>query len=190
MSTIKDFENASVGATATHDDGRRAMRMADGERHWITPTWVCHNDEEMARRGYLLDPFVPWIPTAREALDLVWDRAHEVKEGYAIPKGTRYLKKDALGLKEYIAQVDFEIWPGLVQFVRTLEPLPDLLQEPETDWLDAPAVLAHTDNNGTRGVWTVRSDDLWASTSHTYARHWRDLRDVTPLYPKETKETK
>ena len=56
MTTTEDFRNAPVGATATHNDGGRAMKMDYVERRWIVPNGFCLDDEEMERRDYTLDP--------------------------------------------------------------------------------------------------------------------------------------
>ena len=179
MKKFKDFENAPVGATATTALGRRAMKIDDGEQCWITPSGNRYNDGGMVFWDYTLDPPAP--TSAREALDLAWELAHEVKEGQVVPTGTRLLDRPSHSIfSAYMTQANVTIneWESLT--IRTLEPLP----APEPDWLNAPAVLAHTDNNDTRSVWTVRNDGLWVSTSHAYAHHWRELRDVTPLYPK------
>ena len=186
MSTFEEFESAPVGATATHDDGGRAMKRGNVERRWVLQSGLDMTDKEMERWGYTLDPAPP--STAREALDLAWELAHPVKPGQVIPKGTRYLAFTSPGLREYTACVDREIRPELAPITRTLEPLPD----PTPDWLDAPAVLARVDG------WSSCADP------QVFARHdyhgapsewryngaesfsWQELRDVTPLYPKET----
>ena len=178
MIKIEDFENAPVGATATRADGSRAMKMNDGVRGWITPKNSYLSDKGMVFWNYTLDPTVP--ATAREALDLAWDLAHEVKPGQLVPRNTRYLERHHSGVKVYSAMFDFEVSPK-APALRTVEPLP----EPEPDWLDAPAVLARTDNDQFLRVWSAHKGDLWASTSHTYTRLWQNLRDVTPLWPKE-----
>ena len=67
MSTVEDFENAPVGATATRADGSRAMKMNDGVRGWITPKNSYLSDKGMVFWNYTLDPTVP--ATAREALE-------------------------------------------------------------------------------------------------------------------------
>lgn len=190
MSTIEDFENAPVGATATHKvTGSRAMKVNDGNQHWITPRGNYLSDEDMETRGFTLDPSAP--VTAREALDLAWELAHEVKLGQVIPKGDRFLEFYGSGLKEYTAQCDIKIDPGFVMTIRTLEPLPD----PEPDWLDAPAVLAShplcADTEpiglwipvtGSKGMWE------WPLQQGEFMAHWSELEDVTPLYPKEGQE--
>ena len=181
MSTVEDFKNAPVGATATRADGSRAMKVDAVGRRWIAQDWVYLDDEEMMILGYTLDPTVP--ATAREALDLAWDLAHEVKPGQLVPRNTRYLERHHSGVKVYSAMFDFEVSPK-APALRTVEPLP----EPEPDWLDAPAVLARTDNDQFLRVWSAHKGDLWASTSHTYTRLWQNLRDVTPLYPEGEEE--
>ena len=180
MSTVEDFENAPVGATAKTEAGRMAVREGDKTDHhpWMCTTygdWL--SNEELAKGGYTLEPTVP--ATAREALALAWELAHPVKPGQLVPRNTRYLERHHSGVKVYSAMFDFEVSPK-APALRTVEPLP----EPEPDWLDAPAVLARTDNDQFLRVWSAHKGDLWASTSHTYTRLWQDVRDVTPLHPK------
>ena len=186
MSTIKDFENAPVGATATHETmGLRVMKINDSTRDWITPRGGYLSDEEVASRDFALDPSAP--TTAREALYLAWELAHEVKPGQVIPKGDRLLEFDDSGLKEYTAQCDIKIDPDLAPVFRTFVPLPD----PEPDWLDAPAVLAsHPLCADTEqiGLWIPASGEgmwEWPFQQGEFKAHWSELEDVTPLYPKE-----
>lgn len=56
MNTIDDFKNAPIGATATHADGRRAMKMGIAGQSWITPYARYVPDEQMEGLGYTLDP--------------------------------------------------------------------------------------------------------------------------------------
>lgn len=186
MSTIKDFENAPVGATATHKvTGSRAMKINDGDQHWITPRGSYLSDEDMALRGFTLDPSAP--TTAREALDLAWELAHEVKPGQVIPAGTRFLQESPSGLVEYTAELDITITLELAPDFRTFDPLP----EPEPDWLDAPAILAsHPLCADTEpiGLWIPARDEgmwEWPFQHGEFMAHWSELEDVTPLYPKE-----
>ena len=180
MSTVEDFRNAPVGATATHDYGGRAMKMDAGERRWVTPTGIYLDDEEMEQRGFTLDPLEPCPASAREALDLAWALAHEVKEGQVIPKGTRYLEVHNSRLREGTAVFDIETCPECLP-IRTLEPLP----EPEPDWLDALVVLATC---GCRGMelWQPHNekDGTWECAHCGLDCHWSELVDATPLYPK------
>lgn len=180
MSTVEDFENALVGATATHRDGCRAAKIYNGERRWITSRGIHLNDKEMALRGYTLDPSAP--TTAREALDLAWELAHEAKPWQVIPKGARYLERQDFGLREYTVASDFKIRPECLP-LRTVEPLP----EPLPDWLDAPAVLANEPGTGKRGVFIPTDKDTgerWAVVFSALSYPWQELTDVTPLYPK------
>lgn len=189
MSTVEDFRGAPVGATATHADGSRAVKIDDGEQSWMLRTGAYVQDELVEQRGYTLDPPTP--TTAREALYLAWELAHPVKEGQVIPLGAQYLKFHNSTLRERTAHLDIKISPGC-GLIRTLEPLPD----PEPDWLDAPAVMARLKDTTCFTVWQT-CDDAWCSgaTSNesrwvsphwgSDCRSWRDLRDVTPLYPKE-----
>ena len=189
MSKIKDFENAPIGATATRANGHRAMKVNDGVRGWITPRDSRLSDRGMMIFGYVLDPSAP--TSAREALamglNIAWDLAHEVKGGQLIPKGTQYLMLHNSGLMECTAQIDFEIKPYLASIARTLDPLPD----PEPDWLDAPAVLATHEaahDYANPSVWAKDpfDNDRWINGPFT--SHWQNLRDVTPLYQKETEK--
>ena len=179
MSTIEDFENAPFGATATHDNGSRAMKTDKVGRSWILQNKIYLDDEEMAHWNYTLDPPAP--TTAREALDLAWELAHEVEEGQTIPAGTDYLVSRN-GERPVIMRttIDRLTSKAFGTNRRTLDPLPD----PEPDWLDAPAVLATC---GCRGIelWRLHDeiDGIWVSARGEYAL-WSSLRDVTPLYPK------
>ena len=179
MSTVEDFENAPVGATATRADGHRAMKIDDGEQRWIIRTGLYMDDEELMILGYTLKPPAP--TTAREALDLAWDLAHEVKEGQVIPKGAQYLEYYSSGMEEYTAGCDFKITPALAPLVRTLEPLPD----PEPDWIDAPAVLAYGPATNLLQVWVKDNQDTgYYKTITNRSVHYVALNDATPLYPK------
>ena len=184
MSTVEDFENAPVGATATHSLGSRAMKIDDGEQRWITPSGNQYNDGGMVFWEYTLD--LPAPTTVREALDLAWELAHEVKPGQVIPADTRFLEVTGVGLGERIAHFDFEIDPSHVPNIRTLEPLPD----PEPDWLDAPAVIAV--------CWYCETETLhalpecgnrWKCAECHTSTPWRSLTEVTPLYPEEGQAT-
>ena len=124
--------------------------------------------------------------TAREALALAWELAHEVKPGQVIPKGTRYLEITRSGLRERTASGDRKITPELATF-RTLDPLP----EPEPDWLDAPAVLAESYECSNRSVWTPEAGtdrQTWECSCCNTSNAWNSLRNVTPLWHKETDE--
>ena len=54
MSTFEDFKNAPVGATATHADGSRAMKIE--EWVWVAEDRTYYDDKEMVLLGYTLDP--------------------------------------------------------------------------------------------------------------------------------------
>lgn len=179
MSTVEDFKNAPVGATATHKTmGIRVMKVNDGDQYWIVQSGGYLSDEEVALRDFALDLLAP--STAREALDIAWELAHEVKPGQVIPEGNQYLEVTQFGLKEYTAQRDSELALSYVPVVRTVEPLP----EPKPDWIDAPAVLAETSMCPDRKVWVPESGGVWKCSCCRDELHWCDLVDVTPLYPK------
>ena len=137
MNTVEDFKKAPAGATATGPIGR-AMKMVEVDRYWMADRYwmsqdgVYFSDVTMEFWGFTLD--LPTPTTAREALALAWKLAHPVREGQAIPKGTRYLKRTDSGLAEFTAEFDFKV----VSTVRTLEKLPD----PEPDWQDAPTTAS------------------------------------------------
>ena len=186
MSTVEDFENAPVGATATHKvTGIRAMKMDAGERCWIFPSGLYVDGELMERWDYTLDRPAP--TTVREALDLAWELAHEVKEGQVIPKGTRYVRSSQGGrLATFTATEGWTPTPRNAEYIRTLDPLP----EPEPDWLDAPAVIAV--------CWYCETETLhalpecgnrWKCAECHTSTPWRSLTEVTPLYPEEGQAT-
>lgn len=117
--------------------------------------------------------------TAREALALAWELAHHVKEGQVIPKGMTCLKDNG----DCITTVDHPTdWtPMFPENIRTLDPLPD--------WLDAPAVLAESLECSNRSVWTPEAGtdrQTWECSCCNTSNAWNSLRNVTPLYPKET----
>lgn len=187
MSTIEDFRNAPAGATATRDDGNRAMKRTDGGRRWALTNGLHYDDEEMVYWGFTLDPIGPRATSAREALDLAWELAHEVKPGQVIPWGTRLLKFEGPEVLAYTAQRDLKIMSKFAPALRTLDPLPESEPEPEPDWLDAPAVMArvagwpscHDPQVFTRGN---EIGTQWVLDTKFY--HWAELVEVTPLYPR------
>ena len=188
MSTIEDFKNAPVGATATRDGGLLAIKIGDGERCWLTPVGTYLDDEELMILGYTLDPSAP--TTAREALDMAWELAHPVKEGQILPTGARYLQVTSFGLKEYTAERGFRIAPAYVTTIRTVEPLP--LPDPKPDWIDAPAVLAVHESHTKPSIWGKHWDqetlsEFYQSALTAETAHWSELHDVTPLYPEGEK---
>lgn len=188
MNTIEEFENAPVGATATGPDGSIAFKTGRPAFEWkmFDAYWShCDNRRSDELAGYTLTPAAP--TTSREALDLAWELAHEVKEGQTIPGGVRTIGRYEDG--------DFFLGRSLTDrlvtgseesHLRTQEPLPD----PEPDWLDAPAVLARHkdwDKKSDLKVFERTSNGLWIWDHFVRAEAW-DLRDVTPLYPKGKKE--
>ena len=176
MSTVEDFENAPSEATATHKvTGSRAVKIVDD--CWLLSNGFYVDDEEM--ENYTLDTPAP--TTAREALALAWDLAHEVKEGQVIPRGTQYLEFNGYGLRQCAASRNMKVSPGLVPLCRTLDPLP------EPDWIDAPAVLAGFDgwSHDEREVFVPTGPhNHWTRVGSSLTSHWSDLGEVTPLYPK------
>ena len=196
MSTIEDFENAPIGATATSPDGRKIYRRET--KTLVGADWVRGEGEARLRAdadglasfGYILGPAPSPAPTtAREALDLVWELAHPVKEGQKVEPGTQCIAKVRDGeFTTYRATFPFngDTRPGRAE-ARTLDPLPD----PEPDWIDAPAILAsHPVCADTEqiGIW-IPSDEEgnweWPVQQGEFMAHWSELEDVTPLYPKE-----
>ena len=132
--------------------------------------------------------------TAREALELVWKLAHEMKEGQEVPIGTECISKVADG--EFVTYRSLKPFDGVRRpgwaEARTFDPLPD----PEPDWLDAPAVMARPEDDTWVAVWqpceapwcsgATRNESRWVSPrGGAGCRSWRELTDVTPLYPKE-----
>ena len=182
MSTIEDFRNAPVGATATHADGGRAMKIDAVAPSWITPWRSYLSDGQMGLCDYTLDSFEPRPASVREALDLAWELAHEVKEGQVIPKGTRYISRfRGGGLATFTASIDWASSPRDAENIRTLDPLPD--PETEPDWLDALVVLATCECRGME-LWQPhnKKDGTWECAHCGLELHWSELVDVTPLY--------
>lgn len=177
MSTIEEFENAPFGSTATGPNGNIAFKTARREIEWVIyhPYENLRSDEMV---GYTLNPAAP--TTAREAFDLTWELAHEVKEGQVIPEGMRYVRRYQSGdLATFISN---ESWtPRYKDKVRTQDPIPD----PEPEWTKAPAVLATMECSWQK-VWLPRSGGKWVCTCCGAILHWSALAEVTPLYPKET----
>lgn len=188
MSTIEDFENAPVGATATHPLGSwvRVMKTDNGEESWITPNGSYFSDELIERRGYTLDQSAP--TSARDALDIAWGLAHEVKEGQVIPAGTEIISVRSEIERAYGTTLVDQVADGFDELhTRTLDPLTEL--EPELpDWLDADAVVATKD--AVVDVWThcIRhphdGGSGWTRRDPDSCTHWTELEHVTPLYPK------
>lgn len=180
MSTIEDFKNAPIGATASSTEtNARYIKSSDrwllfdGRGDWRV------DEYDLESEGFMLDPTDP--TTAREALDLAWNLAHEVKAGQVIPAGTRYLERRNSELREYIAFHDMNPKSGVREWVRTLDPIPD----PEPDWLNAPAVLANDHRDRLVIFFPVADrDKYWQSAQTGIHYHWSYLTNVTPLYPK------
>ena len=67
MSTVEDFKNAPIGATATLGDGTRVMKMGDLYRRWMTPSGFYMSDEQVWGREFTLDPLPePLYPNEKE----------------------------------------------------------------------------------------------------------------------------
>ena len=186
MSTLEEFEAAPVGATVTspyltvvktgltvapwvgelrYPGGHRSMERA--------------SSESLVRARFTLDPTPAAPTTAREALDLAWELAHPVKEGQAIPKGTRVIDHSGGTVDEYIAGGDWV--PRDPANFRTLDPLP----EPTPDWLDAPAVMALVKGRvGDPQVFARKNKTGTQWLRDTKVYRWDELTVVTPLYPK------
>ena len=181
MSTFEEFESAPVGATATGPNGERAVKTHSDSFPWNTARHTGVNDFASLRLFhdcYVLDPPAP--TTAREALDLAWNLAHPVKEGQVIPAGTGYLLKHGIGEPSTMRRGVGGIASARDEEVaRTLDPLP----EPEPDWLDAPAVLAVHAYRDDQVLWE-NCDGIFVNATLGEA-DWHELRDVTPLYPRE-----
>ena len=125
--------------------------------------------------------------TAREALTLALELAHEMKEGHELPIGTECIAKVRDGefmVYRSLKPFDGVSRPGWAE-ARTLDPLP----EPEPDWLDAPAVLATCGCCGIE-LWRPHSekDGKWVNVNSGEHALWSTLREVTPLYPKEANQ--
>ena len=121
-------------------------------------------------------------------LDLAYDRIDkkldelEVTDAYF--RGLRAGLIDAL---ELIDILDMELDGRLPAGDDVREHL-NLPPEPEPDWLDAPAVLArHVKHapDSRPSLWVNLGDGLWGHVDTTKRAEVWDLRDVTPLYPKE-----
>lgn len=127
--------------------------------------------------------------TAREALELAWELAHPVKEGQAIPRGTRVI--DHTGGTVVECTVGSDWVPREHENIRTLDPA----QEPLPDWLKAQAVMADClDCNppglDTRSVYVNIVGDRWTCTECLRKLPWQDMTNVTPLHaPQEEPST-
>ena len=183
MSTLEDFQNAPPGSTATGPKGKRAIKTFDtDDLPWHSDDGGWLGSDDMAREGWALDPAPTGPATAREALDLAWELAHPVKMGETIPDGAHYLRRwtDDVPPTTLSAHGHIDVMTEKhTATVRTLDPLP----EPEPDWLDAPAVIAVCNDTMPPAVFVRHGDNWWVSEH--YGVGTRNLRDVTPLYPKE-----
>lgn len=186
MSTIKDFENAPVGATATNEYGLRAIKL-NYRGQWASQSGAMWDSGDMERYGYRLDP-APAPTTAREALALAWELAHPVKAGQIIPEDAEFIHLSPSGKYSHFKtrQGGDAVSAQHAHEFRTLDPLP----EPEPAWLDAPAILAsHPLCADTEqiGIWIPSNkDDMWEwpVQQGEFSAHWSELEEVTPLYPK------
>ena len=191
MTTREEFEAAPPGSTATGPKGKRAIKTFDtDDLPWHSDDGGWLGSDDMAREGWALDPAPTGPATAREALDLAWELAHPVKMGETIPDGAHYLRRwtDDTPPTTHSAHGHIDVMTAKhTATVRLLDPLP----EPAPDWLDAPAVLARVDGWSSCADPQVfaRHDYHDAPSEWRYngseSYHWSDLRDVTPLYPKE-----
>ena len=195
MSTIREFDNAQVGATATVPNWSIAFKTGRPKGEWSI--YDHHGNylydlrsEQMV--GCTLNPTAP--TNSLEAMDMAWDLAHEVKEGQVLPEGTRYVRRSQYwGLVPLTAVGDWTPDPHLRDGVRTLDPLPD----PKPDWLDAPAVVAyvkgrvgdpHVFSRGNKTGTQSLHEGYWRSSLTGLLHHWSDLTGVVPLYPREGNE--
>ena len=191
MSTLQDFLDAPIGATATLPGCPTVVKVtnlptSNGNWHDGVVAW---KPEGLATGGYQLDPS-PAPATAREALALAWELAHPVKEGQVIPEGTRYFWRPGTGgLRPNTTMNEREADEREAKYMRTLDPLPD----PEPDWTKAPAVIAshpiYADTEQ-KGIWIPSNEEgmwEWPFQQGEFMAHWTELENVTPLYPKEGK---
>ena len=174
------MENAPAGATATLGWTRAVKTFYDEtDRNWLTRGGEWVSAEEMVERRFTLDPS-PAPATARDALDLAWELAHPAPVGRIIPACTPYLYRVADDQVVVVVSAgDFFVSEEAVE-CRTIDP----------NWLDAPAVLATCPNynGGGPAIYSPRvASDRWSCSECGEHARWQDLRDVTPLYPKETK---
>ena len=186
MSTLEEFEDAPLGATATHPDGRRAVGTFDYvEGRWYATDYGWYTDGEMAKQGYVLDPLPePGPENSIDAFGFAWNLGHPVKEGQVIPDGTKWMKKVGGNVQESTMTRDYTVTANDTYILRTHEPLPN----PLPDWLDAPAVLAAMDDCSWQKVWLPSRIGRWRCTCCGVDRHWSKMSDVTPLYPEGKKE--
>ena len=125
MSKIEDFENAPVGATATHAIGSRAMKIDGVERRWIGQSGFHMDDEQMAHWNYTLDPPAP--ESAREALDPLYLCPLPTREEIAMAIAAYHWDKES---------GDVEVWHDLTLGER------EAVAENYLTWDSADAVLA------------------------------------------------
>lgn len=181
MSTIEDFKNAPIGATASSAE-TNARYVKNSDDRWLLfdgRGYLLVDKYYLQYEGFTLSPAAP--TTAREVLELVWELAHPVKEGQTIPVGTWMIERRgdrfAVGKNDYFDATAND-WD--VKSRRALDPIPD----PEPDWLNAHAVLASMDECSWQKVWLPSTLGNWKCTCCDAERHWSELEDVTPLYPK------
>ena len=188
MSTLEDFENAPVGATATSPNGNIALKTGRRDLEWSVYDprgWYRDNYRSAEMVLYTLTPAAP--TTSREALDLAWDLGHEVKEGQTIPGRERTIGRYEDGdFFLGMSLTDRLVTESEQSHLRTFDPLPD----PLPDWLDAPVVIARVGDHKLQqtAVFTPTGvrPDRYIKTETGATFHWTELMDVVPLYPKDT----
>ena len=126
MSTIEEFENAPVGATATHKGtGHRAMKTYEDGWSWVTLIGRYLGDKEMEYLDYTLDPPAP--ESAREALDPLYLCPLPTREEIAMAIAAYHWDKES---------GDVEVWHDLTLGER------EAVAENYLTWDSADAVLA------------------------------------------------
>lgn len=139
---------------------------------------------EVARGNALQDALdaAPHAMTAREHLDAAWEAAHVPADGM-IHAGAEYVarkrEREVRGPFTTGATIP-DTDPSGVLRRRLLDPPAPARPE----WADAPAVLAVCNDTMDRRVFVRDGADWWKADQ--YASATSGLRQVTPLYPKET----